>query len=475
METSPAEFELSFSGDVQLHRSGEGLRITARGFEVRLDAPPSALADALGCLADEGATESRLCEELLRSGGSAALFSLFGVLRPLDSRGHLHRHLRLAGRPFVTLTPLAGGFLFRPEPPDGAAQRKLSRFAYLHTAGGQLQLESPLGRARLELHDPLAAAVAAALAEPRSADELGALFPDLAGEPILGLLVLLQNADALTGGDDPEQPGPGPGESSALWWEFHDLMFHMRSRLGRHSAPYGGTFRLEGVLPPPLVRPESPGAVMPLPRPDLVVLRRTDPPFAEVLERRRSVRQYGDEPISEAQLGEFLYRAARLQARLPGDITDYALRPSPSGGALQELEVYPVVARCRGLEPGVYRYSPSRHDLTRIDAPSRLVDRLLEQAWVTGDRKSPVNIYLGITARCRRIFWKYESMSYALILKNLGALYATMYLVATAMGLAPCALGGGDSELFSQIAGLDPYDEPAVGEFLLGPRAEPPV
>ncbi len=64
-------------------------------------------------------------------------------------------------------------------------------------------------------------------------------------------------------------------------------------------------------------------------------------------------------------------------------------------------------------------------------------------------------------------------MGYALILKDLGAMYATMYLVATAMGLAPCALGGGDSELFSRITGLDPYEEPAIGEFLLGSRAVP--
>ena len=59
-------------------------------------------------------------------------------------------------------------------------------------------------------------------------------------------------------------------------------------------------------------------------------------------------------------------------------------------------------------------------------------------------------------------------MAYALILKNLGALYATMYLTATAMQLAPCALGGGDSELFCAAAGIDPLEEPPVGEFLLG-------
>src|SRR5262249_38917828 len=151
-----------------------------------------------------------------------------------------------------------------------------------------------------------------------------------------------------------------------------------------------------------------------------------------------------------------------------GDGAEFALRPSPSGGALQELEVYPVVARCQGIDSGVYHYSPTQHTLTLVAPPSPLVDRLLELAWETGMRGSPLSVYLVVTARCGRVFWKYESMAYALILKNLGALYATMYLAATDLGLAPCALGGGDSELFGRVTGLDPFVEPAVGEFLLG-------
>jgi hypothetical protein len=43
-----------------------------------------------------------------------------------------------------------------------------------------------------------------------------------------------------------------------------------------------------------------------------------------------------------------------------------------------------------------------------------------------------------------------------------------MYLAATAMGLAPCAVGAGDSELFAQAAQTDYRVETSVGEFLLG-------
>ena len=38
----------------------------------------------------------------------------------------------------------------------------------------------------------------------------------------------------------------------------------------------------------------------------------------------------------------------------------------------------------------------------------------------------------------------------------------------TAMGLAPCALGGGDSDAFAAATGLDYHDQAAVGEFVLG-------
>jgi SagB-type dehydrogenase family enzyme len=64
--------------------------------------------------------------------------------------------------------------------------------------------------------------------------------------------------------------------------------------------------------------------------------------------------------------------------------------------------------------------------------------------------------------------WKYESMAYSLILKHVGVVYQTMYCVATAMGLAACALGGGDTDAFAAVTGLDYFEEGSVGEFLLG-------
>ena len=58
-------------------------------------------------------------------------------------------------------------------------------------------------------------------------------------------------------------------------------------------------------------------------------------------------------------------------------------------------------------------------------------------------------------ARFPRLAWKYESIAYALTLKDVGMDFQTMYLAATAMGLAPCAVGRGDADRFFRAAGTD--------------------
>jgi SagB-type dehydrogenase family enzyme len=75
-----------------------------------------------------------------------------------------------------------------------------------------------------------------------------------------------------------------------------------------------------------------------------------------------------------------------------------------------------------------------------------------------------------IAARVGRLMWTYEAMPYAMILKHVGVMYQTMYCVATAMDLAPCGMGSGDSVAFSEATGMDPFTECGVGEFVLGRR-----
>lgn len=425
-------------------------------------------------LAEGGASEAELGRVLVEQDGPAAAFSFHTMLRRLVEGGLVRQTLLADGRPAATLLPTGAG-LGRPAAPLAEQHSyQLSRFACLRARAGQLLAETPLSANQVILHTPAAAAlVSGALLQPRTPAELAGLAGELDPAGVRTLLEFLLRAALLVRLDDdgasPEERDPALGQ-----WEFHDLLFHSRTRLGRHNNPYGGAMPGKARFAPlPVAKayPEAPAVA--LPQPDLAALARDDMSLTSALEQRRSVRAHAGDPLSLEQLGALLYRSARLkQAFQSEDQLAMSRRPYPAGGALYELEIYPVVQRCAGLEPGIYHYQAQRHQLSRLAEPGPAVQQLLGEAAAMAQMPGPPQVLLAITARFQRVQWKYSSLAYALILKHVGALYQTMYLVATAMGLAPCALGGGNSDLFAAAAGLDYYAETSVGEFLLGTPAE---
>ena len=202
-------------------------------------------------------------------------------------------------------------------------------------------------------------------------------------------------------------------------WEFHDLLFHTRSREGRQDAPLGATFPQAGRLDlPPALKPVALTEGVDLPRPDLEQLRRQDPPFVQVQEQRRSQREYAAEPITCRQLGEFLYRVARVKDHQEAEIEtprgpmrmEFAARPYPAGGGLYELEVYAAVQVCRDLSSGLYHYDPLGHRLEPIVGPGPEVKQLLTSAALAaGMAAEQLQVLLILTARVPRIAWKYAS------------------------------------------------------------------
>ena len=241
-------------------------------------------------------------------------------------------------------------------------------------------LESPLAFARMVLHDDRAAALVHALARPATARELAAASSGLKAEaaaPLLGLLVAAGMAAEVERRRDDRR-----GRNTALQcWEFHDLLFHARSRVGRHDAPVGGTYRTpDGWNRRRRSSRPRPAETIDLYRPDLEKLEREDPPFARVLERRRSIREYA--AASRSRIGNwanFCSASRGSRTARSGTVRD-AGRPDaggkgdaariPAGGGLYELEVYAVVRACRDLAPGLYHYDPAGHRLERLAGPN---------------------------------------------------------------------------------------------------------
>jgi oxazoline/thiazoline dehydrogenase len=438
--------------DATLDRRADGM------FDLRLVGPArgscaARLTPSAAPLARQLAAGS-VCEaELLAAGGLQAAIAVDS----LERGGWLERTVMDGSRPLATLQPRG-----RSDPAGEARlprrDGRLSRFALLRIESGQVVVESPRAAARVMLHEPSLGTLVVQLgsgSEP-AVSGLDRMAIDAVLELFARALLLNDREDS---GEDDGRLGQ---------WSLPDLMFHQRSRLGRHAEPVGATGRFR---PPPALRPSDRRALR-LPRPDLDRIERSDPPFQSVVERRRSLRDHDElAPITVAQLGELLYRSARNRSVEAIEGEDWVDRPYGSGGARHSLELYPLVVSCAGLARGLYRYEGTSHALEPIVGENLALQAIVNRARSQAVMSSEPQVVVLMTSRVGRVMSKYESFAYGLILKEVGVMMHQVQLVATAMGLASCPLGTGDSEDFARASGLDPYEEPSVGELILGTAA----
>lgn len=442
-------------------RFGSTCVSTADG--VRLLDPPhrEELADltpgqlqALHQLKQRAATMAEMCAPNQRT-------EIGAVIDRLTAGGWLTTTVRDGGKDCYSIVPFA-----RPAPPTRAQSSgpaALSKFAVLHRDCEGFVLEHPLGWCDLRIHDSdllayLDGSIESATGSP----------PTVASH----FLQDLHRCGFLVPAGEEDR------KFDTSSWSAPDLWFHRRSTLGKRSVTwehFGPTMWAKGRFPQPGVRPKLyPGAAIPLHVPDLDAKRTQDPTLTTVLEDRFSERTFDEtNPITVDELAELLYRTARTRETLPfADGQELASRPYPSAGSVYELELYPVARNVAGLEPGMYHYDSFDHALRPVaNAKSPAVSQLIGLASATLARGAEPQLLIVMAARCGRIMWTYEQVSYASILKDVGVLMQTIHLAATAMGLGACAQGFGDTAAFVEATGVDELQECSVGSIVVGSAA----
>jgi SagB-type dehydrogenase family enzyme len=196
----------------------------------------------------------------------------------------------------------------------------------------------------------------------------------------------------------------------------------------------------------------SPAATVTAPSLALPAPRLTGPlSVEEALARRRSVRDFADEPVTAAQLAQLLWAAQGVTAPVSG------LRTAPSAGALYPLEVYVAVERVVGIPAGVYRYAPASHRLELVlDRRVRpeLGEAALSQAAVAG---APVTIALA--AVYARTTQKYGDRGRRFVHMEAGHAAQDVYLQATALGLGTVSIGAFDDDRVHAVLAMHPDEE----------------
>lgn len=427
-------------------------RLELRGRVLDLTVKSDRVLEALRELAqgvdvDRAASRCGMMQDLQ----SALSWSM--LLRTLDAVGALLCRLPGdAGGPVAELVPLTRGPIGLPPRTRDLRDWTPNPAATVRIESSRLVLQAPDARCQVYL-TPAAAAAWAEVA----AHEVPAApwWPEFAR--------MLAAAGALR--DTP----PAPEE---MLWNVAEWSAYLHSRLPDTVSGFGGTYRGTKVVPVPPARwePEA-TTVVDLPTPDLERLARTDPSLTAVSEARRSRREHdGDRPITLDQLGELLYRVARVRGVRRGGGTEAVDRPVPAGGALHEVEVFIASQRCAGLDPGLWWYDGHEHRLVQVAGAGRELERLVGFAASATLQEEPPQVLLQFAARPARLLTKYESIGYALMAKHTGVLMHAVYLAAEAMGLATCGVGAGDGSAFAAATGRGLAELAPIGEMALGSR-----
>ncbi len=184
--------------------------------------------------------------------------------------------------------------------------------------------------------------------------------------------------------------------------------------------------------------------------------------------RLPSSRGFSTLPRASSRIGALRWTSATAAARR----WPTPFRPYPSGGSSYELELYLAVDKCEGLPRGFYHYDAGEHALVAIGARAQDLDALLKGAEFAMGAPAVPQILITIAARFGRVSWKYGSIAYALILKDVGVLLQTLYLMTTDMGLGGCAVGTMNIDLFAKMTGIEFHVEGPVGQFAIGRGAK---
>jgi thiopeptide-type bacteriocin biosynthesis protein len=264
---------------------------------------------------------------------------------------------------------------------------------------------------------------------------------DIADEYYLCWLVSLVRAGATTGTD------------------FHATGLDTTARRFHEQAKYFASALPEQIPRPvrPRVAPDRPGTALPPPAQFI------HSGLAEALAARRSsLGPYGGELRAE-EVSALLHHAARDSTVQVGDGSG-TVRPYPSAGALLATKVYVLPARVAGIDPAIYEYVPTRHELRTV-APGPDTDRLAALSPYL-DPGAPISVdvrtvplWLFLTGDITRVTERYGLRGYRFLLLEVGHLAQNLALTATGLGMRSAPIGAFYDDAVAQLLDLDAVTE----------------
>lgn len=171
----------------------------------------------------------------------------------------------------------------------------------------------------------------------------------------------------------------------------------------------------------------------------------------EALKRRRSVRAYGDKPLTLQEVSQILWAAQGITG-------SYGMRTAPSAGALYPIELYLVAGRIDELAAGIYRYRPKGHELLKLAEGDKRRDLYLAALEQESVRDGAAAIV--IAAVYGRTTIKYGKRGMRYVHMEVGSVAQNIYLQAASLKLGTVFIGAFDDDMVKRVINMPDGEEP---------------
>ena len=190
----------------------------------------------------------------------------------------------------------------------------------------------------------------------------------------------------------------------------------------------------------PLTAPSLPAdaANLKLPEPRL----KSEVSLEEALYQRRSIREYANSPLKLNDVSQLLWAAQGITDSSKGG------RTAPSAVAIYPLEIYLVAGNVESLAPGIYRYIPEGHQLSKIKDGDLRAD-LGTQSTI---KQAAIDIV--IVANYKKVPERFGSNSTKWVYLEGGHVAQNICLQATALNLGTVTIGGFSEEQVKNLLGI---------------------
>jgi len=226
-------------------------------------------------------------------------------------------------------------------------------------------------------------------------------------------------------------------------------IFQKETKYHRGKLPLGG---LDWISKPDVYKRYSsvPRIKLPPPSFDKVIS------IWDVIKKRRSVREFREEPISIVDLSQLLWASQGITQEVQGA----TLRTVPSAGALYPIETYLAINVVSEIETGIYHYAVETHELEQLklgDFRTPITRAALDQ-----EVAYFANVVFVWTAIFERSRWKYKQRAYRYIYLDAGHSAQNVALSAVALGLSSCQIGALYDDEANGLLGVDGINESTI-------------